>query len=150
MKAKENDGRRTLRSIKSCGFTYEVADLLVRKLKKMSQYANCDIQRLGPSGMKAESSVSVKDGDRLIGFLTIRYGYNGAFEYVDYNRKISSLNSYATKVLPTKLEDAIKLVLSKGQDIPAHTVRKGRESSKEISTSDLFSMFLPECEVKAI
>lgn len=145
------DGRkRALRSIKSCGFTYEVTELLARKMKKMPQYANCDIESMGPFGMKAESSVSVRDGDNLIGFLTVRYGYNGAFEYVDYNRKISSLNGYATKVLPTKLEDAIKLVLSKGQDIPVHTVRKGRGSSKEVSTSDFFSMFLPESEVKAI
>lgn len=146
---KDCDGRkRALRSIKSCGFTYEVTELLARKMKKMPQYANCDIESMGPFGMKAESSVSVKDGDSLIGFLTVRYGYNGAFEYVDYNRKIGSYN-YATKVLPTKLDDAIKLVLSKGQEIPRPAPIKSNDTP-EYTMFDLFGVSLEESRGKAI
>ncbi len=116
-------GRKTRRSIARCQYTDEVTDLLARRIRKMPEYANCKIESMGPFGLSAECSISVKNGEELLGFLTVRYGnHDGSFAYVDYdapkNRfypigSIGHINGFdrPTRPLPTDIDEAVKLVL---------------------------------------
>lgn len=117
-------GRKTRRSIATCLYTDEVTDLLARRIRKIPEYADCKIQSMGPFGLGAECSVSVKRGDDLLGFLTVGYGPNefGApFSYVDYNApkkntypkgSIGDINgfNYVNHTLPMDINEVLKLV----------------------------------------
>ena len=106
------------RLIKNCNYTHEVADLLARTIRKMSEYAGCEVDDYGPFGMSNESSVYVKNTDGLIiGSITIHYSKDSesGFSYgkkreMDRN---SSKNLTPEKPIPTKLEDAVCCVFEK-------------------------------------
>lgn len=120
-------GRKTRRSIATCLYTDEVTDLLARSIRKMPEYADCKVQSMGPFGLGAECSVSVKRGDEFLGFLTVGYGPNefGApFSYVDYNApkkntypkgSIGDINgfNYVNHTLPMDINEVLKLVFKK-------------------------------------
>ena len=119
-------GRKTRRNITTCRYTDEVTDLLVRRIRKMPEYADCNIQSMGPFGFGAKCSVSVKRGDDLLGFLTVGYGSSkdAPFTYVDYDapkkniypeRSIGDWNglNYAHQTLPMDINEVLKLVFKK-------------------------------------
>ncbi len=120
-------GRKTRRSIKTCRYTDEVANLLARRIRKMPEYADCKIECMGPFGLGATCSVSVKRGDDLLGLLTVGYGQNefGApFSYIDYNApkkntypegSIGDMNgfNYVNHTLPMDIGEVLKLVFKK-------------------------------------
>lgn len=115
-------GRKTRRNLQKCRYTDEVTDLIARTIRKMPEYSKCRVDSMGPFGLGAECSVSVKDGDELLGFLTVTYGpYNEGFEYVDYNAKkkstypkgsIGDINGFnnVTYPLPSNMSEVIDLV----------------------------------------
>ena len=122
-------GRKTRRSIATCLYTDEVVNLLARRIRKMPEYADCRVQSMGPFGLGAECSVSVKRGEELLGFLTVNYGpheFGAPFEYTDYNvpkkhtypdGSLGDLNgfNYVTRPLPMNIDEALKLVFKKGE-----------------------------------
>ncbi len=119
-------GRKTRRSIATCRYTDEVTDLLARRIRKMPEYADCKIESMGPFGLGATCSVSVKRGDDLLGFLTVGYGpsEDAPFNYVDYNvpkkntypeGSIGDMNgfNYVNHTLPMDIGEVLKLVFKK-------------------------------------
>ena len=92
----------------------------------MPQYKDCKIESMGPFGIGATCSISVKKEDELIGFLTVGYDNSdyddfGKFNYIDYNApkkqtypdgSIGDMNgfNYQTHKLPTEIDEAIKVV----------------------------------------
>ncbi len=106
------------RLIKNCNITHEVADLLARTIRKMPEYAGCEVDTYGPFGMSNESSVFVENTDGLIiGSINIHYSKDSesGFSYgksreMDRN---SSKNLTPEKPIPTKLEDAVSCVFEK-------------------------------------
>lgn len=118
-------GRKTRQKLTTCVYTDEVTDLLARRIKQMPQYSDCKVESMGPFGLGATCSVSVRRGEELLGFLTVGYAPSktgfGNFEYIDYNApskkiypkdSIGDLNGFnnVTHPLPTEIEDVIKLV----------------------------------------
>lgn len=123
-------GRKIRRKIEKCKFTDEVTDLLVRRIRKMPEYADCKIEAFGPMGLGATCSVHVERAGELIGFLTVGYSNRsefGDFTYVDYEapRKntyplgsIGDLNGFnlQTKDLPRDIDEAVRLVFKIKED----------------------------------
>lgn len=120
-------GRKTRRSIATCTYTDEVTDLLARRIRTMPEYTDCEVESMGPFGLGATCSVSVKRGDDLLGFLTVGYGQNGfgaPFSYIDYNApkkntypegSIGDMNgfNYVNHTLPMEINEVLKLVFKK-------------------------------------
>lgn len=120
-------GRKTRLKLSTCQFTDEVTDLLARRIRQMPQYKDCKVNSRGPFGLGATCSVSVKKGDKLLGFLTVGYepsenGF-GSFNYLDYNApekhtypkgSIGDMNhlNIQTRKLPTELSEVIELVFA--------------------------------------
>ncbi len=109
---------RVKRLIKNCKRTHEVADLLARTIRKMPEYAGCEVDTYGPFGMSNESSVSVKNADGLIiGSINIHYSKDSesGFSYGKPREmeRNSSNNFTPEKPIPTKLEDAVSCVFEK-------------------------------------
>ncbi len=118
-------GRKTRLKLSTCQFTDEVTDLLARRIRQMPQYKDCKVNSMGPFGLGATCSVSVKRNDELIGFLTVGYepsesGF-GSFNYRDYDApekhtypkdSIGDMNglNIQTRKLPTELDEVIKLI----------------------------------------
>ncbi len=106
------------RLIKNCNYTHEVADLLARAIRKMPEYAGCEVEDYGPFGLTCEGSVFVKNADGLIiGSIDIHYSKDSesGFSYgksreMDRN---SSKNLTPEKPLPTNLEEAVSCVFEK-------------------------------------
>lgn len=106
------------RLIKNCNYTHEVAELLARAIRKMPEYAGCEVDDYGPFGISSESSVFVKNTDGLIiGSIDIHYSKDSesGFSYgksreMDRN---SLKNLTPEKPIPTKLEDAVSCVFEK-------------------------------------
>lgn len=116
-------GRKVRKSIATCRYTDEVADLLARRIRKIPEYADCKIESMGPFGLGATCSVSVMRGDDLLGFLTIGYGpsEDAPFNYVDYNApkkntypegSIGDMNgfNYVNHTLPMDINEVLKLI----------------------------------------
>ncbi len=116
-------GRKARRTLATCRFTDEVTDLLARKIGKMPEYADCEIKSMGPFGLGATCSVSVKRGEDLLGFLTVGYNERDGipFNYVDYDApkrnvypedSIGDLNgfNYVTHPLPMDITEVLALV----------------------------------------
>lgn len=116
---------KTRESLATCRYTDEVTDLLARRIRKMPEYADCEIQSMGPFGIGAKCSVSVKRGDDLLGFLTVGYDSsedeNAPFHYVDYNApkkntypegSIGDMNglNYVIHTLPMDIDEVLQLV----------------------------------------
>ncbi len=119
-------GRKTRRSIATCRYSEEVADLLARRIKKMPEYSHYEIDAFGPLGLGAESHVSVKDGDEIIGWLSIKDDNHGNWVYTDYGKpsketypdgSIGALNGFnnPTSPLPTDINEAIALVFKRNE-----------------------------------
>ena len=113
-------GRKIRHKISTCKYADEVTDLLARHIKKMDEYKNCKVKCYPPMGLDAKCSISVKNGEKLIGFLTIMDRENG-FVYDDYNApksniypkdSIGDINGFniQKKELPTEIDKAINLV----------------------------------------
>ena len=75
-------GRKNRRSLTSCLYADEVTDFIAKKIA--AAHPEMDVASRGPFGLFAQCSVSVKLGEDLVGFLTVREGRDGCFEYVDY------------------------------------------------------------------
>lgn len=118
-------GRKTRLKISTCQFTDEVTDLLARRIRQMAEYKDCTICSMGPFGLGATCSISVKRNDELLGFLTVGYEPSessfGSFNYLDYNApekhtypkgSIGDMNNLNVKTckLPTRLDEVINLV----------------------------------------
>ncbi len=116
-------GRKIRRSIKNCKYNDEVTALLARRIRKMPEYAGCDVKCYGPFGLFTECSVSVKDKDgKQLGFLTVTDDSEG-FVYVDYDApplevyphgSIGEMNggNNQKRPLPTDIEEVLKLVFT--------------------------------------
>lgn len=116
-------GRKTRLKISTCRYADEVTNLLARRIKKIDRYKNCKITCYPPMGLDAACSISVKDGEQLLGWLTIVDRQDG-FVYNEY--KAPKINTYPKdsigdingfnipkKDLPTDIDEAIKLVFEK-------------------------------------
>ena len=106
------------RLIKNCNYTHEVADLLARTIRKMPEYAECEVDDYGPFGMSNESSVFVTNTDGLIiGTIDIHYSMDSesGFSYGKPREmaRISTKNLTPEKPLPTNLEEAVSCVFEK-------------------------------------
>ena len=139
-------GRKIRRKIKTCRYTDEVAELLAREIRKDPRYRNCKVEAMGPFGLGATCSVSVRrnvlpKNEELLGYLTITYGPNNTFEYVDYSapkkstypkNSIGDINGFndVTYPLPTDLKEAVELVF---KDID----RKTPEGKAEFSVDSI-------------
>ena len=102
--------------VKGCRYTYEVADVLAKRIKEMPEYADFTVTTYGPFGISGESSVSVKseNGD-ITGSITIHYSGDSesGFSYGKSKEIDSRKNITAEKYLPSDIDEAVACVFEK-------------------------------------
>lgn len=112
------------RKIENCSYAYEVTALLKRAILKNPAYKGCEVTTYPPMGLTASCSISIKNGEKAIGFLTIGYGKEdrkGDFTYQSNDIRnaypkgsigdINGLNM-VWKKLPTEVDKVIDLIVS--------------------------------------
>ena len=114
---------RNRRSISKCRFTGEVTNIIARYISKLPEYQDCEIISMGPFGICATCTVLIKRNDDYIGSLTVDYGTEGKFNYVDYNAPktnafkpgtIGDMNglNHPRKPLPASMDEILNLIFS--------------------------------------
>ncbi len=98
-------------NIASCKSTWEVVHLLAQQIKKMPEYAECEISTYGPFGVSAECSVFINDKKTLdiIGSIHVHYDHESesGFSYGAAREDRSRINILKEKPLPADIKAAI-------------------------------------------